>query len=254
MSSTDKIKVLVLGDCGVGKSSLVHLMCHSNAIASVKWTIGASVDVKLHEFNEGTPNQRTYLIELWDIGGYKTHSLARNVFYNSFHGIILVYDLTNIKSHENLRKWLCEVFTAKDSSKDNCRDRDISQLSTNSDNYFDIELFVEMNIPVVVVGTKLDLLQTSVRTRLSSIAEECGAEEILLDCHLPKSLAPASTNSVKLSRFFDKVIERKFGEKSVSRNPILRTVDLTNSFEQNFQSNKKHNISFVPSNKYSHLD
>lgn len=41
-------------------------------------------------------------------------------------------------------------------------------------------------------------------------AEQCGAEEICLNCHDPKSLAAGMSDSVKLSRFFDKVIERKF--------------------------------------------
>lgn len=41
-------------------------------------------------------------------------------------------------------------------------------------------------------------------------AEQCGAEEICLNCHDPKSLAAGLSDSVKLSRFFDKVIERKF--------------------------------------------
>ncbi|RWR98631.1 rab-like protein 3, partial [Dinothrombium tinctorium] len=138
MAATERIKVLVLGDCGVGKSSFVHLICHSHAISAVNWTIGAVVDVKLHEFNEGTPHQRSFLIELWDIGGYKTHAAARSVFYHSFHGIILVHDLTNRKSLQNLRKWMCEVYSARDNGRDGSGKLS-TQLWSNADTCFDTE-------------------------------------------------------------------------------------------------------------------
>lgn len=41
------------------------------------------------------------------------------------------------------------------------------------------------------------------------VAEQCGADFICLNCHESRSLAAGTTDAVKLSRFFDKVIERK---------------------------------------------
>lgn len=46
-------------------------------------------------------------------------------------------------------------------------------------------------------------------------AEQCGAEEICLNSHDPKSLAAGLSDSVKLSRFFDKVIEKKFYTRDI---------------------------------------
>lgn len=43
-----------------------------------------------------------------------------------------------------------------------------------------------------------------------STAEQCGADELCLNCHEVRSLAPGTTDAVKLGRFFDKVIERKY--------------------------------------------
>ena len=82
----DKVRIIVLGDSGVGKSSLVHLLCHGHAISNPSWTIGCSVDVKLHDYREGTSFQKTYFVELWDIGGSSGHQNARSVFYTPAHG------------------------------------------------------------------------------------------------------------------------------------------------------------------------
>ena len=49
-------------------------------------------------------------LELLDVGGSQSHQNSRHVFYNNFHGIVLVHDLTNRKSQLNLEKWLAEVF------------------------------------------------------------------------------------------------------------------------------------------------
>lgn len=221
MTAPDRIKILVLGDSGVGKSSLVHLITHPNHVKNgFSWTIGCSIEIKLHEYNQGTPSERTCLLELWDIGGSRSHFVARPILYTGFHGIILVHDLTNRKSHENLRKWLSEVFSPRDMTKETITSSfSISALFGAPPTYecmdFDKELFIEKNVPVLVIGCKLDLAsEQNRRERSSSIAQECGAEEIFVDCHNEKSFAPASTNSVKLSRFFDKVVERKYNSFS----------------------------------------
>lgn len=74
---------------GVGKTSLVHLISHNKPIKSPSWTVGCSAEVKLHEYKEGTPAQKTYFIELWDVGGSSQHRNARSVFYNPTHGNII---------------------------------------------------------------------------------------------------------------------------------------------------------------------
>lgn len=117
---------------GVGKTSLVHLIAHNEALISPGWTIGCSAEVKIHEYREGTASQQTFFIELFDIGGSMSHKNTRGVFYNPTNGIILVHDLTNRKSHENLQRWLYEMI-----NKDG---KDINR--ANSENDFDPEYFL----------------------------------------------------------------------------------------------------------------
>lgn len=93
-------KILVLGDSGVGKTSLVNLICHSTVLNSAPSTIGCSIEVKLYE---------NFFLEFWDIGGSRSHKIARSFLYQDYHGIILVFDATNNKSRLNLGRWLKEV-------------------------------------------------------------------------------------------------------------------------------------------------
>ena len=52
------------------------------------------------------------IVEVIDVGGAKQYALARPVFYDRVHAIILVHDLTNPKSLHSLRNWLQEITIA----------------------------------------------------------------------------------------------------------------------------------------------
>lgn len=129
MSDRDSAKILVLGDSGVGKSSLIHLICHSSTLNSAQWTIGCSIDVKLHN---------DCFLEFWDIGGSRGHKIARSFLYQNYHGIILVFDATNNKSRLNLNEWLLEV----------------SQKANDKD----LDTYANINVPTITIATKKDLL------------------------------------------------------------------------------------------------
>ncbi|XP_039961779.1 rab-like protein 3 isoform X1 [Bactrocera tryoni] len=203
-NNIEKARVLIVGDSGVGKTCLTHLIAHSEPLTRPGWTVGCNIEVKLHEYKEGTPLQKTYFIELFDVGGSLSHRNTRGVFYTTLHGIILVHDLTNRKSQENLRDWLFEIL--------NKNGKDIRNLSC--DNTFDPEQFLgSTQLPMLVVGAKLDLSEEKRKSnqlqKIGSIAEHCGSEEIWLNCRDSRSFAAGTTDAVKLSRFFDRVIEKK---------------------------------------------
>jgi len=219
MAVYDKVRIVVVGDSGVGKTSLVHLIADNEAIENPYWTIGCSVEVKLHEYKAGTPAEKNYYVELWDIGGFAHHENSRGVFYNPVNGIILVHDLTNRKSHQNLRKWLAEVL-----NKD----------EKGSYEDYDRQSFSDVRVPVLVIGTKLDLVQAvrnlPIAQRSSLIAEECGADEINLDTKNIKHLAPGTSNAVKISRFFDRVIQKRYNLKGSTQITVTSTSDRRRQF------------------------
>ncbi|TRY63651.1 hypothetical protein TCAL_11411 [Tigriopus californicus] len=216
MSTTtlDRVRILVLGDSGVGKSSLVHLMAYGQPLQQISYTIGAAIEVKLHEYKEGTPTQRTFWIEFCDVGGTHAHRNVRHVFYANTHGIILVHDLSNKKSQGNLTNWLRE-FMDRESGNAKLRESTWEDQSGSSDHLDTIDV----NIPLLVVGTKQDVASEThalpLHQKRSFIAEEYLTEEIQLNCQDERSVMAGSSASNKLCRFFDKVIDKQFYRRDV---------------------------------------
>ena len=104
------MRVLAIGDSGVGKTSIMHLLSSDGQVLrNAKWTVGADFFVKAFAAADGS----TVLAEIVDVGGTQQHRLSRRVFFRDFDAIVLVYDLTNRKSRDNLNKWLKEAIETK---------------------------------------------------------------------------------------------------------------------------------------------
>ena len=97
-------KILLLGDGAVGKTSLVHRFVEGIFNERYKATIGVDIFSK----NVSTPNGEVEL-QLWDLSGQAHFSAVRSKFYNKADGALLVFDLTNKKTFENLDSWLDET-------------------------------------------------------------------------------------------------------------------------------------------------
>uniref|UniRef100_A0A0D9VRS5 GTP-binding protein n=1 Tax=Leersia perrieri TaxID=77586 RepID=A0A0D9VRS5_9ORYZ len=112
-----QVRVLVVGDSGVGKSSLVHLILKGSAIARPAQTVGCTVGVKHITYGSagGSSNniisdvQRNFFVELWDVSGHERYRTCRSIFYTQINGVIFVYDLSQRKTKTNLNKWAVEV-------------------------------------------------------------------------------------------------------------------------------------------------
>ena len=93
-----EFRSFIITSCtGVGKSSLVHLICYNNVLSNPSTTIGCSVEVKLHDHHKDSSPQ-THFIEFWDVGGSPAYSNGRTVFYNQIHGERTVACRGNCKS------------------------------------------------------------------------------------------------------------------------------------------------------------
>ena len=60
-------------------------------------------------------------LQIWDSAGQKQFHEVTKAFYNGVHGIILMYDVTNLKSFENLSYWLTNIMQTISVTKSNVR-------------------------------------------------------------------------------------------------------------------------------------
>lgn len=114
------VRVLVAGDAAVGKTSLVEMICSSTGLCDAErkaapqqsqWTCGCRVSLA-RECVEVDLRSVNVEVELWEVGGTQIYSCARPVFYNDLDAVLLVYDVSNMKSYHNLVVWLFELCTS----------------------------------------------------------------------------------------------------------------------------------------------
>lgn len=99
-----QVKVVLLGDSGVGKSSIVLRFVADNFKSDGEATIGASYMGKILQFND-----KTIKFNIWDTAGQERyHSLAK-MYYRDANAAIMVYDITKKGSFEGLKKWQKEL-------------------------------------------------------------------------------------------------------------------------------------------------
>ena len=100
-------KVVVVGDGGVGKTSMVLRYCENSFKENYIMSIGSNFSTKQVELEE-YPNYLVKL-QLWDLAGQKHFSFVRPPFYRGSSGIVFVFDLTRRSSFQNILDWKSEV-------------------------------------------------------------------------------------------------------------------------------------------------
>lgn len=97
-------KLLIIGDSGVGKSSLLIRFSDNTFSGSYITTIGVDFKIRtvlLH-------GERVKL-QIWDTAGQERFRTITNTYYRGTHGVIVVYDVTNGESFGNVKRWLQEI-------------------------------------------------------------------------------------------------------------------------------------------------
>ena len=98
------IKLLLVGDSNVGKTSLLLKYADNSYPSEHVATVGIEYRIKIFDYN----NFKTKL-QIWDTAGQERfHSITNNFFRNA-DGILFVFDLTNRKSFEGAINWIKEA-------------------------------------------------------------------------------------------------------------------------------------------------
>ena len=100
-------KICVVGDGGVGKTSMVLRFTENSFKENYLMTIGSNFATKAMKLPE-YPNLDVKL-QIWDLAGQQHFSFVRPPFYRGATAIIYVFDLTRRSSFANLMTWKEEV-------------------------------------------------------------------------------------------------------------------------------------------------
>ncbi|CAJ0598364.1 unnamed protein product [Cylicocyclus nassatus] len=97
-------KLLIIGDSGVGKSSL--LLRFADNVFSENYITTIGVDFKIRTVE--VDGQRVKL-QIWDTAGQERFRTITSTYYRGTHGVVVVYDVTNGESFSNVKRWLHEI-------------------------------------------------------------------------------------------------------------------------------------------------
>eukprot|EP01091_Cochliopodium_minus_P013640 TRINITY_DN4439_c0_g1_i1.p1 TRINITY_DN4439_c0_g1~~TRINITY_DN4439_c0_g1_i1.p1 ORF type:complete len:241 (-),score=58.50 TRINITY_DN4439_c0_g1_i1:18-740(-) len=130
MHNSDKnkvMKVLLLGDSYVGKTSLLNMYANNSFSEKYKATIGMDFLTKVIKTSKGEVT-----VQIWDSAGQERFSSLGNAFYRGTEAVMLIFDVTKESSFKSLASWK-EQFL----------------LRSNVDSKDDL--------PFLVIGNKIDL-------------------------------------------------------------------------------------------------
>ncbi|KAL7701061.1 rab7 GTP binding protein [Lotmaria passim] len=97
------LKIIILGDSGVGKTSLMHQYVNHKFDSRYKATIGADFLTKDVEING-----RVVTLQIWDTAGQERFQSLGSAFYRGADACILVFDVTQQESFAHVGSWLEE--------------------------------------------------------------------------------------------------------------------------------------------------
>ncbi len=100
-------KVVLIGESGVGKTSIIHRYINNVFNPGISSTGGANFTTKRMKFEE---EKNTIKFEIWDTAGQERFRSLAKVFYKNAAICVLVYDITRKETFEELEKfWVEEI-------------------------------------------------------------------------------------------------------------------------------------------------
>ncbi|KAJ9458201.1 Ras-like GTP-binding protein YPT1 [Diplonema papillatum] len=165
------MKTVIIGDSGVGKSSLLYRYSDNDWSPIYVATIG--VDFKMDMFET---QGKIVKLQMWDTAGQERFKTICAAYYRGAHSVMLVYDVTNRETFDNVKKWMAEV-----------------------------EHYARPNLPMILVGNKCDRVSDRVVSadEADIFAEKHGME------HVEVSAKSAANVHEAFRKLVDKALEQR---------------------------------------------
>lgn len=151
------IKIILVGDSGVGKSNLLLRWTKNEFNPQSTATIGvefATQTIKIRKnknansenTNENNDDEYIVKVQIWDTAGQERYKAVTSAYYRGAYGALLVYDITSSQSFEDANMWLHEI--RENTGEGGSAEDNVTDSSENK---------LEESIDVILVGNKSDL-------------------------------------------------------------------------------------------------
>ena len=168
------IKIALIGNSGVGKSCIIQRYI-DNTFDKCSASTLSSISVE----KEIIRGKEKYTLNIWDTAGQEKYQSLGKYFYKDAYIILLIYDITNQKSLDSLKKvW-----------------------------YPDLQIYAENCVVIGVVGNKTDLYE------IDDLADEDEAKEFAEEIGAVFYLVSAKSGE-NITKLFEKLLD-KFFEKDI---------------------------------------
>ena len=105
MSDDTVYKVLLLGDSSVGKTCVLLRYCDKTFQEAHLSTIGLDYRLKTMTLENG----KNIKLQIWQTAGQDRFRAITKNYYKGANGIILIYDVTNLQTYENVKNWINQI-------------------------------------------------------------------------------------------------------------------------------------------------
>ncbi|CAN6447734.1 unnamed protein product [Victoria cruziana] len=102
-------KVVVIGDSAVGKSQLLNRFSKNGFSDDCRATVGVEFQTKTLLIQ-----RKLVKAQIWDTAGQERYKAITSAYYRGALGALLVYDITNRRSFDNVQRWLEELRATAD--------------------------------------------------------------------------------------------------------------------------------------------
>ena len=190
------LKILLVGETSVGKTSLFLRYIDNFFPDKHMASVGVEYRIKLYEYRKFKIN-----LQVWDTAGQERfHAITNNYFHNS-DGILFVFDMTEPKSYEYIKKWIEESEQ------------------------------IENNFEKLLIGNKCDLIHKK-KVSEEEINKYCNENNI-------EWLEVSAKENINVKETFNKIVELIFKDKTDEDIKELYRSRLNNSSNLTYKIKKK---------------
>ena len=177
-------KTILIGDSGVGKTSLINRYVNNQFSDVYKATIGSDFLIK-----PVTVNGQQHTLQIWDTAGHERYGCVVTTFYRGSDCCVLCFDVTNRESFNHLEKWKNDFLDGANSSNPS-------------------------EIPIYVVGNKIDCDPTK-----REVSEDQAREWCQLNGH--KYFETSAMSATNVTDLFTTLAEDVVNKREDEEEPAL---------------------------------